>query len=137
MLPFFEKESADQRPRNAITIARAWVRGEVRVGDAQKAAVRAHAGAREVATPTAIAAARAAGHAVATAHAADHCLGASIYALKAVKAAGGSVDAELAWQLKTLPKGVRTLVTSALKKRLPGELRAVRWPRAVRQNAPA
>jgi hypothetical protein len=67
----------------------------------------------------AIAVARAAGHAVATAHSADHSLGPVIYGAKAVKAAGGSPDAERAWQLAQLPDELRELVTSALNRRLP------------------
>jgi hypothetical protein len=44
---------------------------------------------------------------------ADHSLGAAWYALKAVKAAGGSVDAEREWQDASLPPGIRDLVLSA------------------------
>ena len=47
LLPIFERYSADDRPRQAITIGRAWVRGEVKTGVAQRAAVAAHAAARE------------------------------------------------------------------------------------------
>ena len=117
VLPLFEKCSSDDRPRRAIEIGRAWARGAVPTGAAQKAAVAAHAAAREVADEAAIAAARAAGHAVATAHFADHCLGLPLYALKAVGAAGLSVDAERAWQVKRLPEEVRDLVVSALERR--------------------
>jgi hypothetical protein len=67
--------------------------------------------------------ARAAGHAVATAHFADHCLGLPLYALKAVGAAGQSVDAEQAWQVERLPKEVRELVISGLERR-----RTHSWP---------
>ena len=90
------------------------------VGDAQKAAVGAHAAAREVESKAASAAARAAGHAVATAHVADHSLGAPWYALKAVEAAGLSSDAERAWQLEQLPGEVRELVVSAMGNRPAG-----------------
>jgi len=115
VLPLFEGCSSDDRPRVAIETAKAWSRGEVPVGAAQKAAVRAHAAAREMTSKAAIAAARAAGHAVATAHMADHCLGAPLYALKAVGAAGGSTDLERAWQIQQLPDEVRELVVSALE----------------------
>src|SRR4051812_45099750 len=71
VLSLFEEHSSDDRPRRAVEVARAWARGEVRVGDAQKAAVAAHAAAREATSEAATAAARAAGHAVATAHMAD------------------------------------------------------------------
>jgi hypothetical protein len=120
LLPLFENDSPDDRPRRAVEIARAWARGEASVGDAQKAAVAAHAAAREATSESATAAARAAGHAVATAHMADHCLGPVIYGLKAIKAAGGSADDELAWQLKQLPHEVRELVVSALANRRTG-----------------
>src|SRR3954469_12188461 len=65
VLPLFENCSSDDRPRRAIETARAWARGEVRVGAAQKAAVAAHAAAREATDKGAIAVARAAGHAAA------------------------------------------------------------------------
>jgi hypothetical protein len=119
LLPLFEACSSDDRPRRAVQTARAWVRGEASVGDCQKAAVGAHAAARSVTNKAATAAARAAGHAVATAHMADHSLGPVIYGLKAVEAAGGSTDAERAWQLQRLPDEVRELVVSALQRRRP------------------
>jgi hypothetical protein len=120
VLSLFEASSSDDRPRRAVEIARAWAKGEVRVGDAQKAAVAVHAAARDVIdkSAAAAAAARAAGHAVATAHMADHCLGAPLYALKAVAAAGARVDVERAWQIERLPEEVRELVVSGLARRL-------------------
>jgi len=117
VLPLFEADSRDERPRRAVETARAWARGEVSVGDCQRAAVAAHAAARGAASESATAAARAAGHAVATAHAADHSLGPVIYGLKAVEAAGGSVDGMRAWQIDRLPDEVRDLVVSALQRR--------------------
>src|SRR5258708_9916452 len=68
VLRLFEECSSDERPRRAVEIARAWARGEVPVGAAQKAAVAAHAAARAAKSRSATAAARAAGHAAATAH---------------------------------------------------------------------
>jgi hypothetical protein len=117
LLPLFEECSPDDRPRRAVQTARAWARGEASVGDCMKAAVGAHAAARSVTSKSATAAARAAGHAVATAHAADHSLGPVIYGLQATEAAGGSTDAERAWQLERLPDAVRELVVSALQRR--------------------
>ena len=118
VLPLFEESSSDDRPRRAVETARAWARSEVSVGDARKAAVGAHAAARDATTKSAIAAARAAGHAVATAHMSDHCLGPAIYALNALEATGASIDGERAWQLKQLPDAVRELVISALHDRV-------------------
>lgn len=85
------------------------------MGVAQKAAVAAHAAARETTDKSATAAARAAGHAVATAHMADHSLGAALYALKAIEATGATSAGERAWQIKLLPDEVRELVVSALE----------------------
>jgi GrpB-like predicted nucleotidyltransferase (UPF0157 family) len=117
VLPVFTEGSSDDRPRRAIEMTRAWARGEVSVGDARKAAVAAHAAAREATSKSASAVARAAGHAVATAHMADHSLGATIYALKAIEAKGASTDAERAWQIAQLPDEIRELVVSALRRR--------------------
>ncbi len=121
LLPLIEKHSDDPSPRRAIETARAWVRGDVKTGAAQKAAVACHAVARGLRDPAAVAAARAIGHAVATAHFADHCLGIPLYGLKAIEATGGSVETERAWQLAHLPAEVRELVTSALENRLAGK----------------
>lgn len=129
VLPLFENCSSDDRPRRAIKVARAWARGEVRVGVAQKAAVAAHAAAREATDKSAIAAARAAGHAAATAHMAEHSLGPVIYGAKAVAAAGRSTDAERAWQLKRAPRELRALIKSALHRRL-----TVRHSRAAKMR---
>lgn len=109
VLPLFQSE-ADDRPLLAIEVARAWSRGQVSVGIAQKASVSAHAAARAAATSCATAVARAAGHAVATAHMADHALGGALYALKAIDANQGSVEDERTWQISCLPHEVRDLV---------------------------
>lgn len=61
LLPIFELHSSDDRPRLAIGIGRAWVRGEVKTGVAQRAALAAHAAAREAADDAAVSVARAAG----------------------------------------------------------------------------
>ena len=117
VLPLFNVCSSDDRPQRAVELARAWANGEISVGDARKAAVAAHAAARGVTSKSATAVARAAGHAVATAHMADHCLGAAVYALKAVYASGAtaaSADLERTWQIERLPDAVRELIVSAL-----------------------
>lgn len=117
LLPLFKLRSSDSRPQQAIDIGRAWARGEIKTGVAQRAAVAAHAAARETSDAAAVAVARAGGHAVATAHFADHCLGPVIYGAKAVMAAGGSADDEWDWQLARLPIDVRELVISAMERR--------------------
>ncbi|MDP2338888.1 MAG: hypothetical protein Q8N05_21040 [Bacteroidota bacterium] len=81
------------------------------VGDARNASLKAIAVANESSIPIAVA--RAVGHAVATAHMADHSLGAAMYALKAVKNAGKSIDAERKWQNEQLPSEITELVLSS------------------------
>ncbi len=112
VLPLFG-EKLDERLKNALLIAKEWANGKATVGDAMKASVEAHAVARESSNPVSIAVARSVGHAVATAHMADHSLGAALYALKAVKNAGKSVDAERKWQNEQLPSEIKELVLTA------------------------
>ena len=118
VLYLFERHSSDQRPQQAISIARQWVDGEVKTGVSMKASSAAHVAARSVSDPHAIAAARAAGHAVATAHFADHCLGGCLYAIKAMELAGLQSQAELSKQVDGLPPHLREQVIDGLKLRL-------------------
>lgn len=108
-------EHIDERLPYALRVADAWMKGNASVGDARKAAVAAHTVARESSDLIVIAVARAVGHAVATAHMADHSLGPAYYALKAVKHAGKSIDAERSWQDSHIPLDVKDLVLSARK----------------------
>jgi hypothetical protein len=112
VLPLFG-EKIDERLIHALIIAREWEKGTASVGDAMKASLDAHAVARESSDPVAIVVARAVGHSVATAHMADHSLGPALYALKAVKKAGKSVDQERKWQNEQLQSEIRELVLSA------------------------
>jgi hypothetical protein len=106
VLDHFERAYPDDpRPRSALMACRAWARGEIRVGEARKASLAAHAAARQAEPhPSAQAAAHAAGHAVATAHVPRHARGAAIYAASAVRDAAApdqaeaAVEAEAAWQ---------------------------------------
>ena len=107
-------ENIDKRLINALYVAKEWEKEKVTVGEARKASVSAHAVARESTNPIIIAVARSFGHAVATAHMADHSLGAALYALKAVKNAGKSVDAERKWQNEQLPSEIKELVLTAM-----------------------
>ncbi len=116
VLPLFG-EKIDERLTNALNVAKAWQSGNASVGDARAASVDAHAVARECSNLTAIAVARSVGHAVATVHMADHSLGAAWYALKAVKNAGGSIDAERKWQNEQLPSEIKELVLTARESR--------------------
>ena len=112
VLPFFEKAyPKDDRPRKAIEACRTWVRtGMFKMADIRKAALAAHAAAREVKENNAACfAARAAGQAVATSHVPQHAFGATYYALKVIAAANSEVKIakEHNWQLRHLPKNLR------------------------------
>ncbi len=114
VLPLFEeKYPKDDRPREAIGAARAWTRGEIRVGQARAAGVAAHAAARDADEGAARAAARAAGQAVGTAHMAAHARHAAAYALKAIAYAAASAETAAAtarerdWQYRRLPEHLR------------------------------
>ena len=118
-LPLFEAQSpGDTRPREAIDGARRFARGELRIGPARALAVAAHAAARAVGgDPAAVAAARAAGHAVATAHMAAHARGVAYAAIAAGLASPDdptAVETEARWQLDHA-----TLVVREVLRRLP------------------
>src|SRR5215211_8538083 len=116
VLGLFESaRPADPRPRDAIEHARAWVRGEVKMTQARKAAGHAMAAARDLRGAPRHAA-YAAGQAGVVAHVAAHELGAAAYAIKAARAAApdGQRDAaggrECQWQRAQLPTQIRELV---------------------------
>jgi phosphoglycerate dehydrogenase-like enzyme len=109
ILPLLGQEP-DDRLKNALMVAKEWVIAKATVGDARNASLKSIAFANESSSQISIAIARASGHAVATAHMADHALGAAMYALKAVKYAGKSVDAERKWQNEQLASEIRELV---------------------------
>jgi hypothetical protein len=116
VLHFFEEvRPEDPRPRQAIELARAWTRGEIRMTDARNAAGHANAAARDLAGAPRFAA-YAAGQAAAVAHVAAHELGAAAYAVRAARAAAPAGEEDLAgqlecqWQQEQLPEAIRELV---------------------------
>ncbi|GAA4527426.1 hypothetical protein GCM10023160_23660 [Brachybacterium paraconglomeratum] len=112
VLELFEAECAkNSRPRQAISAARAWARGELPMMGAR--ALGGHAmGAARPLRGAARCAAYAAGQAACVGHVAEHDLGAAAYALKAVRAARGdaALRAERDWQRDQLPAEIRELV---------------------------
>lgn len=118
VLHLFTRCSEDPRPAQALETARAWAREEIKTGAAMKASVAAHAAARGVKDKAAVAAARAAGQAVATAHFADHSMGGLLYALKALAASGCEWKSEMEFQLAKLPDHLRKPVASGVDLRL-------------------
>jgi len=119
VLGYFEKANPDDgRPRKAIEAARAWVRGDLLMVDARKAAFASHVAARDASTSSAQFAARAAGHAAATAHVATHARYAGEYAIKAVTAAESDdsvITAEINWQSQQLPKYLHSIANRKSK----------------------
>ena len=116
VLPLFEWEQpSDPRPRHAIEMSRAWVRGEIKMTESRAAGGHAQAAAREL-SGAARHAAYAAGQAAVVAHVAAHQLGAAAYAIKAARAAAGKGEGESAgrlecrWQREQLPDAIRELV---------------------------
>jgi hypothetical protein len=111
VLPYFgDQYPMDTRPRYALEILQKWIStGAFSMAVIRKAALDAHAAARETGEDSAArSAARAAGQAVATAHVPTHSIGAANYALQAVYRAANSSDAMAAvarerdWQYQHL-----------------------------------
>lgn len=98
VLPLVADQPLNHLLTYALEIAKDWGNGAATAGAAMKAARQIHAYAREITSPILKSFTRSIGQAVSTAHMADHCLGASLYALMAVKLSGRSVEEEIAWQ---------------------------------------
>src|SRR6185437_4836736 len=119
---FEDHQPGDRRPREAVDAGRAWIRGEVRMGDARRAAFQANAAARGMSDPAKFAA-LSAGQAAAVPHVAAHDLGAAAYAIRAAGACvpvGDSARAraeEREWQRVQLPAAVRELVLDDQQRR--------------------
>lgn len=114
-LGLFESQGvSDTRPRDALDGLRAFARGELRIGKARALSVGAHAAARAVGDPAAVAAARATGQAVATAHMAAHARGAAAYAAKAAGLAApddaAAAATEARWQRDHASPAVREVL---------------------------
>ena len=116
VLHLFESaHPSDPRPRQAITRARAWARGEITMSQSRAAGGHAMAAAREL-SGAARHAAYAAGQAAVVAHVAAHELGAAAYAIKAARAAAPDGEGESSgrrecrWQRDQLPDAIRELV---------------------------
>jgi hypothetical protein len=81
---FEEQYPQEPRPRQALEMAKAWARGEIKMPPAKKAIQDAHNAATAAeGFPAAQAAARAVGHAAATVHVETHALGLVFYGLTA------------------------------------------------------
>ncbi len=114
VLHLFESvRPSDPRPGYAIDQARAWVRGEIPMMQSRESAGHANAAARDL-SGSPRHAAYAAAQAAAVAHVAAHELGAAAYAIKAVRAAVPSGEAERAGRCSTAD--IRPCDTDAMVK---------------------
>lgn len=122
VLEHFERvRPDDSRPHEAIGLGRAWIRGEVRMGDARRGSFAANAAGRGLPDPARYAA-LAAGQAAAVPHVAAHDLGAAAYGIKAAMAAlpdeaESARLGELEWQRRQIPDEVRELVIDDQRQR--------------------
>jgi len=86
ILPLWYKYyPSDLRPQNALTAARDWLTGKIKLPQAKAVILECHAAAREAeGTPVAQAAARAIGQCASTIHSAQHSIGLAFYGALAV-----------------------------------------------------
>ena len=110
-------EELDEPINHAIAVAEGWCRGTYTTGDAISTSRSVHSLAKEISDPVAQEVARSVGQGVATAHMADHCVGAALYAQRALKFAKKSYEDEKTWQverLNQLPDDLANLVRATL-----------------------
>lgn len=114
VLPIFETAAPlDTRPRDAIDGVRAFARGELRIGPVRTLSAKAHSAAREVADPSVVAAARAAGHAAGVAHMAAHARGVAYAAIAVGLASPDDPNAlvdEANWQIEHASPKIRDVM---------------------------
>jgi dTDP-D-glucose 4,6-dehydratase len=100
---------------NAINIGNNWIIGKANTGDTIKISREIIKYVRTLNDELEILITRAAGHAVATAHMADHSMGTVKYCIDAIKIIGGSIEKEVKWQIKNIPNGLEELVLEGLR----------------------
>ena len=97
ILPVFEKQyPGDDRPGNALSAARDWLDGKIKLLQAKAVILECHEAARELeGRPTAQACARAIGQCASTIHSASHCVGLAYYG--ALAAAYDALGVDTPW----------------------------------------
>ena len=114
LLPLLN-DNINEKIINAINIGNNWIIGKAKTGDAINVSREIIKYVKTLNNELEIAITRAAGHAAATAHMADHSMGSVYYGLKAIKINGGSIDSELNWQIEQIPSEIKELVIDGLK----------------------
>ena len=89
LLKFEAKYPNELRPRKALELCEAWASGTIKMPEAKKAILAAHAVAKEIDDKESIALVHAIGHAGATVHVETHALGIVFYELTAIVLSGG------------------------------------------------
>lgn len=109
----------EQILQDAIQFAYGWSEGRCGTGDLIQASRKVHAFAKTIDDPARRAVIRSIGQGVATGHMADHCIGAALYAQKAVFLAGNRISDEKTWQIEQLylqlPDEIIELVLSTMQ----------------------
>lgn len=98
ILPIYEKLRPDDfRPRGALSAARGWLDGSLKLPQAKAFILSCHAAARELqSSPAAKASARAIGQCASTIHSASHSLGLACYGALAI--AYDKLGADAPWE---------------------------------------
>jgi hypothetical protein len=116
LLPLLDN-NINEKIIDALNTGNNWIIGKAKTGDAINVSREIIKYVKTLHNELEIAITRDAGHAVATAHMADHSMGSVYYGLKAIKIHGGSIDAELNWQIEQIPGEIKELVIDGLKKK--------------------
>ena len=111
--PLLHIEISDQI-KQSLAVAKQWTLGNASVKDARNAAIAMNKLAKTTTNLADKYAIKAAGHAVATAHMADHALVASKYALKAFESICNSKQTESKWQIEQLPFEIKNFMVKIL-----------------------
>ncbi len=98
LLPLWSESFPDDpRPRNALSAAREWLSGAIKLPQAKTVILECHAAAREAeGSPVAQPAARAIGQSASTIHSARHCIGLALYGALAV--AYSTMGSDASWK---------------------------------------
>jgi hypothetical protein len=113
ILPLLDT-NINEKIANAINIGNNWIIGKAKTGDAIESSREILKYIKALDNDLEIAITRAAGHAVATAHMADHSMGTVKYCLDAIEIIGGSIEEEVKWQIRNIPNELKELVLEGL-----------------------
>jgi hypothetical protein len=114
LLPLLNN-NVNEEITDAINIGNEWINEKTKTIEAINKSREINKYVKTLNNELEIAITRAAGHAVASAHMADHSLGTVYYGLKAVKITGGSVESEINWQINHIPNDIKKLVLEGLR----------------------